>query len=367
MSNGTRSWDVYYFSPGGAKFRSKAAVARELGLEPPTRGGRGRKAADDDDDDEPPPKSRPPPLDEEEEIFSVDALLARRPAPKGGRGVEYLVRWEARAAAIPYSAIPPQFCAAAAHRTPFRRAQGYGRAEDLWVPAGNILDKSLVRVFEAARSKPPPPIGGSRGPPAERTEAAPAPKKPEKAAAGRKRAAPGGGGSGAPPPPLNLSPHEGRGGGGDHHEERNDVRTWSGAKPSPRPRPSLFGMGSPTHGPMSPGARPAPPPESDPQIPPQISSPLPLPPPQARSIRRWPSAPSTKPTSRPTRTLASGRSRRRRRRPPATAASRRSGCAGAGGARSTATAAAAAPAGACLSTRPSPSLNTRRRDPSRSA
>ena len=168
MSNGTRSWDVYYFSPGGAKFRSKAAVARELGLEPPTRGGRGRKAADDDDDDEPPPKSRPPPLDEEEEIFSVDALLARRPAPKGGRGVEYLVRWEARTAAIPYSAIPPQFCAAAAHRTPFRRAQGYGRAEDLWVPAGNILDKSLVRVFEAARSKPPPPIGGSRGPPAER-------------------------------------------------------------------------------------------------------------------------------------------------------------------------------------------------------
>ena len=300
MSNGTRSWDVYYFSPGGAKFRSKAAVARELGLEPPTRGGRGRKAADDDDDDEPPPKSRPPPLDEEEEIFSVDALLARRPAPKGGRGVEYLVRWEARDAAIPYSAIPPQFCAAAAHRTPFRRAQGYGRAEDLWVPAGNILDKSLVRVFEAARSKPPPPIGGSRGPPPERTEAAPAPKKAEKAAAGRKRAAPGGGG-GAPPPPLNLSPHEGRGGGGDHHEERNDVRTWSGAKPSPRPRPSLFGMGSPTHGPMSPGARPAPPPESDPTFSPK-SSPSPLPPPQARSIRRSLSAPSIKPTSRPTRT-----------------------------------------------------------------
>ena len=234
MSNGTRSWDVYYFSPGGAKFRSKAAVARELGLEPPTRGGRGRKAADDDDDDEPPPKSRPPPLDEEEEIFSVDALLARRPAPKGGRGVEYLVRWEARAAAIPYSAIPPQFCAAAAHRTPFRRAQGYGRAEDLWVPAGNILDKSLVRVFEAARSKPPP---------------------------------------------LNLSPHEGRGGGGDHHEERNDVRTWSGAKPSPRPRPSLFGMGSPTHGPMSPGARPAPPPESDPTFSPKSPHP-------SRSSRR---------------------------------------------------------------------------------
>ena len=70
----------------------------------------------------------------------------------------------------------PSRHSAAAHRTPFRRAQGYGRAEDLWVPAGNILDKSLVRVFEAARSKPPPPIGGSRGPPPERTEAAPAPR-----------------------------------------------------------------------------------------------------------------------------------------------------------------------------------------------
>ena len=32
MSNGTRSWDVYYFSPSGAKFRSKAAVARVLDM-----------------------------------------------------------------------------------------------------------------------------------------------------------------------------------------------------------------------------------------------------------------------------------------------------------------------------------------------
>ena len=169
VSNGTRSWDVYYFSPGGAKFRSKAAVARELGLEPPTRGGRGRKAADDDDDDEPPPKSRPPPLDEEEEIFSVDALLARRPAPKGGRGVEYLVRWEARrrdsifrdSAAILRRRRPPHPLPPRAGLRPRRRPVGARGEHPRQVARPRIRGGALEAA--AAHRRLARPAGGEDG------------------------------------------------------------------------------------------------------------------------------------------------------------------------------------------------------------
>ncbi len=70
----------------------------------------------------------PPPIDKEASIYRVRKLLDVRPR---GRGHQFLVDWE-----------------------------GYGPEERRWIPARDVLDRSLIEDFYRSRQAP---VSGAPG------------------------------------------------------------------------------------------------------------------------------------------------------------------------------------------------------------
>ncbi len=73
-------------------------------------------------------KLPPPPIDKEASIYRVRKLLDVRPR---GRGHQFLVDWE-----------------------------GYGPEERRWIPARDVLDRSLIEDFYRSRQAP---VSGAPG------------------------------------------------------------------------------------------------------------------------------------------------------------------------------------------------------------
>ncbi len=76
----------------------------------------------------PAPPLPPPPIDKEASIYRVRKLLDVRPR---GRGHQFLVDWE-----------------------------GYGPEERRWIPARDVLDRSLIEDFYRSRQAP---VSGAPG------------------------------------------------------------------------------------------------------------------------------------------------------------------------------------------------------------